>query len=269
MAFPVVETTNTTDFGSGTSHTINLPASIASGDLLIVWMSVDGGGETITFPNEGSDWIVLFPTTSSGEHTVKSAYRIADGTEGGTITVTTGSNEAGTAISFRISGWSTTDILEASTGNSGTSANPDPDSLTPAGGALDYLWIAWQGCDRNRSTDAFPTNFDDNQINLTGSGVGAASQGIATRNLNTTVQDPGTFTIGGSDQWIAYTIAVYPEDDSSSSSSSSSRSSSSSSSSSSSLSSSSSSSRSSSSRSSRSSTSSRSSSSSSSRSSTS
>ena len=210
MAFPVVEATNTSleDAGNVTSHTVNLPSDIVSGELLIVCFSKDGGFGT-SWP-EG--WIEFFEGQVGGGHnTLALAYREADGTEGSTITVTTSSSDRSTHVSYRISGAEDPDTQAPETHafTGGDDANPDPANLTPTGGAKDYLWIAVEGHDRNHSLDAIPTDYT-NALGIVGGGANSCGINSGRRNLNASSENPGTFTIGGSDTWIAQTIAVHP-----------------------------------------------------------
>jgi hypothetical protein len=88
--FPAVQTTNTSgESANVTSHTVNLPANISAGDLLIVFFSCDGDS-TVTWPT-ADGWASIFHQTNSV--TLDIGYKIADGTEGATITVTTGQLE--------------------------------------------------------------------------------------------------------------------------------------------------------------------------------
>jgi len=211
MTFPTIAATVTSQEPDNTlNHTVSLPAGIQSGDLLIVLFCTDGlGATTITFPNEGTDWIVL-TYLSSGTNKVKVCYRDADGEEGESITVTTNTIQKSAHCAYRITGHSTSQAPECSTGATGASANPDPDSLTPTGGAKDYLWIALQGNDRDRTTSAYPTNYNLSQITIISVGSGGAGAAMCGRNLNASPEDPGTFSISAVDEWCAATVAVHP-----------------------------------------------------------
>jgi len=110
---------------------------------------------------------------------------------------------------YRISGFNSAIDPEITAGASGNSTSPDPDSLSPAGGAKDYLYMVFAGYER-ATTDitAFPTNYGSNQINLA---VNAgATIGVATRELNAATEDPGVFTLDSAEEWQAFTLAVHP-----------------------------------------------------------
>lgn len=210
MAFPQVVDTNTSIVTpSGTSHTVDLPANISAGDLLLVFFSTDGD-------NTISDWdgfTELFNLSNGTFASLSVGYKKATGGEGGTITITTTSSEHSAHVSYRITGHADPDSQapEASTGAVDGSANPNPDSLTPTGGAKDYLWIAVEGNDDGTDTViSYPTGYDDNQftIGTANSSFGCAI-GIGSKEENDTSDDPGTFTIPP-EQWVACTVAVHP-----------------------------------------------------------
>lgn len=208
MAFPIVAATNGGNSGGNTtSHLVNLPTMPASvGSLLIVLFSVDGN-PSVTWP---SGWSSLFATANGSTNRLEARYRVADGTEVGTITLTTSASEGSAHTTYRITGHnSSTDPPEAGISATGTNTNPDPPSLTPTGGAKDYLWLAVQGNDGNRSTDAYPTNYT-NGINNRWASANGVGVGSARRLLNAASDNPGTFTISSSDDWVAQTLAVHP-----------------------------------------------------------
>jgi len=204
--FPAVQDTNTSGESSDvTSHTVNLPANISAGDLLIVFFSCDAN-ETVTWPT-GDGWASIFHQTNA--NTLDIGYKIADGTEGATITVTTGSAEQSAHISYRITGNHRYLAPEVSTGATGNSTSPNPDSLTPTGGAKDYLWIAVEGNADGDVASAYPSNYTNGQTNAVGTTAGA-NIAVARRELNASSEDPVAFTIP-LNKWVACTVAVHPK----------------------------------------------------------
>lgn len=207
MAFPTVVTSTTSSESTDTtSHTVDMPASVASGDLLIAGVAVDGSN-TITWP---TGW-TLIKTVDEGEVTHSTSYRKSDGTEGASIEVESSTSQGSTHFCYRITGNEDpgTQAPEVSTGATGSNNTPDPDVVT-VGDARDYMFIATMGSDRSRTITTYPTNYADNNITLQG-GTGAATIGAATRELNTaTDENPGTYLLSGSEQWGAMTITVWP-----------------------------------------------------------
>jgi hypothetical protein len=208
MAFPQVAATNSgASTVNQTDHAVNLPSGIVSGDLLIVLFGADSN-EEVGWPG---GWTELIDLNANTESTLSIGYRIADGTEGSTITVTTGTSEASVHQSYRITGHAGAGTPpQVSAGAGGLSSNANPDGLTPTGGAKDYLWIAFAAIDGsgNQPTVA-PTNFTNLFAQESPGGSGHVCMGAARLELNAASQDPGTFT-SPSDDWNACTLAVHP-----------------------------------------------------------
>lgn len=208
-AFPTVQTTATSTNGETASHTVNLPSGIASGDLLIIALAVDGN-PTITWP---SGWTQFGANViPAAEHTLATAYRNANGTEGATTTVTTSVNEKSAAIVWRITGNDSATAPERSTGVAIDNADADPDALTPTGGAKDYLWLAVGGNTGGAFLTA-PTNYVNLLFAVSGGGTSASQVAVggAWRQLNAASENPGAFDHDRNNfDASAATIAVYP-----------------------------------------------------------
>lgn len=204
MAFPQVAAVNGgNDTTNQTNHTVNLPSGIEAGNLLLVFFASDGG-PTITFP-EG--WTQLFQTGANTACKFGAWYRIADGTEGSTITVTTSNNQMTAHTSYRITGYSGTP--EVATATTGIDYSPNPPSLTPSWGALDTLWFACCGYNSNLTVTVYPTNYTNGRYDRANNTEGCGT-GSARRELNAASENPGMFTLSGSTQWVANTVAVKP-----------------------------------------------------------
>lgn len=209
MAFPSVVTTNTSVENTATlSHTVSLPSGISAGDLLIVVFAVRDIPD-VTWPMGWTEIAEIDDTTNS-DQTLAVAYRDADGGEGATITVTTSATKVSAHTSYRISGAADPAVQapEVSTGAHNLSEDPDPDSLTPTGGAKDYLWIACCGRGDNDVATAAPTNYGNL---LTAGSTGFDAVASAERQLNASSEDPGIFNFPAPDaNWVAATVAIHP-----------------------------------------------------------
>ncbi len=206
MAFPQVETSATHD-GSGntTTATMNYPASIASGDLLIVLAGCDGISVSMTPP---SGFTEIYDNARSFAVFAKEA----DGTETGTTTYTQSANEWPSNVVYRISGWddsgSLSDAIEVAVGTL-DAASPDPPSLTASWGSDDNLWIAAKVAHHGSGfATAYP--YTDNQefAGLTGGGSGS-NVDACTDEIATATANPGTFTLNGQ-VGDPYTIVIKP-----------------------------------------------------------
>jgi hypothetical protein len=214
MAFPTVATTNTSRQDTNSlTHTVNLPASIASGNLLLVFFACDGN-TTAEVTTPASGWSTLFTQNVLADTAfLKVFYRFANGAEGGTIVITTGATEQSTHISYRITGAHASEVPAFSSTRPGASnANPDPPSLNPANWDIeDTLWIAAAAWDGSPTGTGYPTNYTGSQLtNQNPSGSGSAGSIVATKNNAAASEDPGTFTMSASEQWASATIAVRP-----------------------------------------------------------
>jgi hypothetical protein len=185
---------------TGTSHTVYLPSNISSGNLLLVFFSIYVSSvPTITFPG---GWTQLYNTTYSTYVRSGAWYRVADGTEGATITVTTSTNASSAHTSYLLTQYSGTPEGAAATGSS---AAPDPPNLTPSWGAKDTLWFAVCGTGAfGGSVTSYPTNYADGKLYLYTSGGNAT----AIRQLNAASENPGAFTLSSSAFWVAGTVAI-------------------------------------------------------------
>ena len=120
----VVEEVVTSYNNSGVqNHTVTLPSTINSGDLLIVifWQGTVGG--TVTF--DGGDGFAQFSTTgvATGYGEGELWYVIADGTEGATTSVTTSGFTNFSATCVRLTGHNSTWEDVTTTKNQGASGS--------------------------------------------------------------------------------------------------------------------------------------------------
>lgn len=217
MAFPAVQTvaeSNTTS--AGTSHVVTLPSGITAGDLLVVIL--DKGSTSATI-NALAGWTELLDEASANGLYV--AYRQADGSEGASITLTSSASTRSAQIAYRISGAENpaTQAPQVATTATGTSATPDPPSITPTGGAKDYLFIAFAGMAGEEADDdswgnTSPTSYTPSPPRQISCGVAGTNLGglilSAERQLNAASDNPGTFGVDVSAAWRAQTIAVHP-----------------------------------------------------------
>lgn len=212
MAFPTVSATNSsiTTGDPASPHTINLPASISSGDLLIIVFHLWAETANVTTP---SGWTLLTSdlTTAGTDHNLYIYYKVASGSEGSTLNISFTANFSGgtdrrsASVTARITGYSGVPQAVTTTGSDST---PDPASLTPTGGSKDWLWIATTAYGTGRTLSTYPTSYSSNQINKNNGSINSLA--FATRNNTASSENPGTFTLSGTSDWITATIAVAP-----------------------------------------------------------
>lgn len=217
-SFPVVQTTSEDSENTVTSsHVYTLPAGIVAGDLILV--IANKGSTSATF-NSLAGWSELIDVSAAFGNTVW--YRAADGAEGATVTFTSSANTRSAALLYRISNAAdiTVSPPEISTVATGTSVSPNATTVTPTGGAKNYLWITFWGLgaageavDNDTFCSAAPTGTGyGNLIQKACGTVGSNLGGIiaaARKTANAASDDAGAFT-ATSCTWNAYTIAVHP-----------------------------------------------------------
>jgi len=199
-----------------TAPVINLPSGIQAGETLLILVRNAAGG-TITFPNEGTDWVQLFEDGSDASNdTTALAWRKADGLEGATVTLTFGTSGKFSAIAYRYLNAADPTVTppEFATLVTGTSATPDPGTVTPTGGTKKYSFIWMGGWEGEQTPPAsVPTNYNSPvEANSGTAGLSATNCRVACahREAEVSSEDPGSWTIDVSEDWTATVVAIHP-----------------------------------------------------------
>jgi len=211
MAFPAVNLTATTNGTTATTTpVVNVPTAGAT-DLLLVGIRVSGVG-TIGWPG---DWTEITENSADASDDV-TAWGYRYGTSAvSTITLSSG-NFKFSAVAYSITNAvdPAVQVPQISTIATGTSTAPDPPTLTPTGGAKDYLWVAFMGCEGEQTSPVtYPASYTNGITANSGTaGVVATNNrtAFAARQLNAANTDPAAFAISASDDWTAVTIAIHP-----------------------------------------------------------
>lgn len=178
MTFPAVAGRQTTMAGL---PTIAFDSAPSSGDLIIIVFQ-SGFAGTASAPG----WTV--PVGALGTWVL---YRICDGSEGSSVTITYAAGGGLAARAWRIRGFTGAPEF-------GIAASKNPPSLSPSWGAKDTLWIAALGLSGTYS--GFPSGYTQ-----TGS---VTNLGWAERELNAASEDPSAFTSSSGAFIESVTIAV-------------------------------------------------------------
>ena len=219
--FPQVITQDTkvgTVTSNSSSWTLTYPTNLQSGDLILAFVASDGSYASATWP---AGWVAA--ATGSGANTIYFAKKKSDGTETGTFTLGLSGSEQGSWRIFRIVGWEGTlgstwgqtgDIgaVAGAASNTGSpSTTPDPPVLNPSTWDVENtLWAAACSIDTSRAITGYPSGMADYRTADVSGGSGGATLGIAMQQSAVASLDPGTFTIGTSDDWATATIAIRP-----------------------------------------------------------
>lgn len=199
-----------TSLGSNNAQT--LPTGSTSGDLVVVWVTVDNPSTTNITASTG--WTQLFHHVA-GSNVVKHAAfaRVLDGGANDTLTIT-GAAQDYCVSSARITDHGVTDPatdIKVGTPAAATSGSANPPSLD-AGASDDWLWLASAGVDftTGNTISADPANYSNVDNRTSASSTSSCGQRVAKRSNTTQTEDPGTFT-NTSQEWVAGTIAIPPE----------------------------------------------------------
>lgn len=201
-----------TEYASSAAEDPSIPFAQETGALCVIIMSTPTPSQTISLPGGWTD-----ETNHNGlSHIFR---KILDGSEGGQVLVTLATNQKVSAFAYTFTAFDETTPLHWAGLNVDTTANPNPPSLNPPGGAVDERWIAFAGyTGSNAQTDnddwaTAPTNYTGLRMKSSVGGTGSSNASLmaAHRELNASSEDPGTFTLtvtsGGF--WSAGTIAIH------------------------------------------------------------
>lgn len=219
MAFPTVRSQIATN-GTGTSATpvISLPATVAAGDVLFVVFRVAVAG-AIGWPGAAGVWNELFDASDdASDDQMAAAWKKADGSEGGTTITLSCTNGKFAAVAYAIAGSinPADRAPQLSTVATGTSTAPNATTVTPTGGAKDYLWLTFTGREGEATVPpTYPTNYTVAQLTADSGTAGVVGtnvrvSGAVRTNNNAASEDAGAWTFSDSEDWAAYTIAFHP-----------------------------------------------------------
>lgn len=208
MTFPVIETSQTSVYiGGNNARPITMPSGVNVGDLLIV-LAVADGNPTFSWP---SGWnVAVAKANSSAEVTAEVRYRIADGSEGASISLTLGSVLKSAHIALRISGFDSGNPVAAGGSATGATASPNPPNIAP-GGSVDYLYLEMFGADDDDETSVYEsTSYTQVAQIESDQSSSACMAACAYQNLNATSENPGVMHLGATEEWVAFTLAIPP-----------------------------------------------------------
>jgi hypothetical protein len=233
VAFPTIPTTGANTLipsvqgTATTTHTFGSLTTLdnASGDLLIAVIvlyqasatgnafSSWGGG----FTEFGDSASAVNPSMAMG-----CAYKISNGTETGTFTVTSSISGRSAMFLMSVKNWHGTTVPEVAFSAETTATAQDPPNLDPAGwGAEDTLWIAVAAGGQTSLTGSWggitsaPASYTDYAESTIAGGdvIGACQIAVAFRGNNVSAENPGSFTTDTSPEIErAATIAVRPKE---------------------------------------------------------
>lgn len=205
---PVLASFSSNEGNAVTTIAVDKPTGTSSGDLLIVFCSIDGTGAAITGP---SGFTVLLAEYQGNGITAASWYRGADGTEGASFSCSWSGTEDVVIGCFRITGWDSTDFPHKSATNTGTGQTVFPAVTTTKD---DCLLLRFFGMDDDDDTEPIagcPSGHTEMYALATTSSWGEHTGASCWRTW-TSAGDTGTATWAhtSGEGWYSATIAIAP-----------------------------------------------------------
>jgi hypothetical protein len=197
--------TTKTDTATAT-HDVVMPATVAAGDLLIIFFVAFG--TDVWDNNAPAGWDKM--VSDGGGY----LYKIADGTEDGTnVTLTaTGASVVWASHVYRIlaADWygDLADGVAIGSYATGTSVSPNAPTVSPGWGSIPTLWIStFADFNTNTSLSSNPSGYTAGSYTEVN---GAFSTAVCyARKVSTaSSENAGAFTIAASAGWVARTIAI-------------------------------------------------------------
>jgi hypothetical protein len=212
--FPAVvgTPTQTADSADTTTHAINYPSSMTNGNLVILYASCRNSNASATWDAAVTPLFNTTPSSGTSRSRYTAAYRTVDGSEGATITLTTSIANSCAAIAYEISGVHASQVPTCTTAlQDVANSNPDPPEHTASWGSDDNLWIIGYSVSSTRTTSVTPTNYGNTVTVSSTSGVDTTIASSRRADTALSVDNPGTYTIGGgTERWATSTCAIRP-----------------------------------------------------------
>lgn len=217
--FPYVTGARSRTYAAGASHieTALPPANRGDLYLSIVAFSSASGAIGVQAP---SGWSIQATAVQGSTNLLVVVYaRKATGSDTEVNFATSQSDALAISHTYVIASWSNRDLgavdgdgVESSSAT-GTSVSPDPPSLAPSWGSRTTLWFSVAARADTTAVDdvsASPALYVDNELSTdTGTGPGL---GLVTswRQVEAASENPGAYTLAGSEDWAALTLAIEP-----------------------------------------------------------
>lgn len=194
MTASVVDYAISADFNNGTSHTVSLPASLVSGDLLMLLGFTSSSSVTWTTP---AGWTASSTGAINGTYVI--FYKVSNGSEGASLTLTSSISTRMQSYVAQISGFKSGSSPSISSVATGTSLAPQSPSLSPSWGLANTLWFSVVYT--SRQVTSWP---------LTDNNVFQSEVAVCTQSINTATEAPGAYAVAISGAWGAFTIGIEP-----------------------------------------------------------
>jgi hypothetical protein len=194
---------------AGTSLTANLPASIVAGELLVL---VVGCALTQTISTPAGWSPVAAVSDGFGGSAIATFRRVADGTEGASVTVTLGASCDAVSIAFRLGGADLTAPINVSGTGTNTSGSSTAMTCPSVTTTANNAFIVRAGITREATAIANPGSHTD----IAQANTGSTPTNVFGRACYATLASAGAtgtaafVASGGNREWNVVTIAINP-----------------------------------------------------------
>lgn len=210
MTFPTVQSRTTGASGAvSTSHTVTLPTTVNSGDLLLVAFTCGGGsGTSITWDNTTAGaWTTVANNNQSTNVRGALFSKVASGAEASAaLSITLGASVQAAWTIWRISGCQGSIEAVVSTG---TSTPVNFSALTPSWGADDTLWLAVGHINSTPTVSTYSTSYS-NATRSAATGTSRVLTESCERLLNAASETPSSWTLASTNAHLQHVVAVRP-----------------------------------------------------------
>lgn len=187
-------------------HTVTLPEGIESGDLILIfWSDASRRNTQPDLPG----YTELKSSFASNSYR-KIYYRIADGTEGASVSTSNTIDERSAHVSYRIAKGTYSGNPSASNEDAGSDNSPNPPEL-PGGGTFKFLWFASVHT-QEIGNYTLPNNYESVSESRTSANTSTDArhcQMITVYRTNeASSENPSAFSLSGWAVHAAYTVAV-------------------------------------------------------------
>lgn len=195
-----------------TSATVTMPASVASGDMLIALAAMDSGASAVSAWS--NSFTELLDSVVQSVMLAAAAYKIAAGGEANTVATHTTERSNHIGVRIPAAEWAndgTAPVISTIATNAGSTA-PNATGVTFGWSATHqtiFITVAFWDDSAASTVSAYPSGYTDNQVtNITASSAGRIAMAVKPASAASSPEDAGAFTLSASEQWGAVTIAV-------------------------------------------------------------
>jgi hypothetical protein len=188
-----------------------MPTDIAAGDLLVASIATDLAATAAAGGGEG--WTQISATSNASAVRLTVLAKVAAG--GDALNLTLGSAVDSSTHVVRITDHGVSNVasdIVLGTAATGTSAAPDPPSVTPAANEPNLFYAIGAADDDDYTTVFSPTSYTGEANTRSGALSATTSTVLAAYRYVTTgsAQDPGAFTLAASEEWVTQTLCIPP-----------------------------------------------------------